>query len=234
MKKKFIVLAMSAMAVILTGCGDSSDKTESKKPSKPEQKTEKSQTEKQPENQTVTDKIQQKTESRNTQNNSVKQTESTAKKNLTQLCGIVFGTVGKSDVPSKNSRLGDETMHFVKVQKKFMNFNDYYVLLTPKTKKIYGIIMCSTFKNADEAKKYFHLVKAVLAKHYNMKGEVNIYGKWHDFIFDNGQITVRYDSGFSNYSVEIRAYSSEYEELKKQEEKSVNTGDVQNVDTSGL
>lgn len=161
--------------------------------------------------------------------------EKSAKKNIINgLCGITFGSVHKKNNHEKNGKLtSGEIMYFVDPPKKFMGFDRYYVMITPTTNRIYSIWMIKDFSNPAEASSEFEKVGAVLENHYKIKGEQGMFSidPMKNFRFDNGNILLKCDKGFDSATIEIRAYSKEFEDLNEKETKDTA---INNTDTSAL
>lgn len=157
----------------------------------------------------------------------------TIKNELEGLCGIKFGTeFPKNNNPRNGKLTSGEIMYRVNPMKKFMGFTDYYVMTTPISQKIYSIWLSQNFKESAEAREEFEKVSTILENHYKIKGEREIsFDPLQTYRFDNGRIVLKCDLGFGENTLEIRAYSDEFEELNEQEKKEAA---IKSTDTSAL
>ena len=155
------------------------------------------------------------------------------KKEIFGLCGIEFGSFFSRNNNPRNGKLtSGEIMYAVNPLTKFMGFTDYYVLITPASEKVYSIWMRQEFENSAEGRAEFDKVAAVLENHYKIKGEKEFsIDPVMVFRFDNGRIVLKLDIRFRKSALEIRGYSTEFEDLNEQEKKETA---VRTTDTSAL
>ena len=82
--------------------------------------------------------------------------------------GVLFGQT-LSDIKNQYDStllyIGDEEYRFEPTEK-FLQFEDYYFVLTPVSKKVFKIVMRVRFKDAKVAREYRDTVINTLATHY--------------------------------------------------------------------
>ncbi len=123
-------------------------------------------------------------------------------------------------------------------KKKFRSFNEYYVLITPKTHKIYGIWGIGTVGNSQKCEKEQALIMDLLQKKYGVQeNEVPFDPLTGAKNIDQGNrdVTVKcsgfVDMSFVDMSINIRYYDRELKKLAEKERLEI-VGS--NVDDSGL
>lgn len=123
-------------------------------------------------------------------------------------------------------------------KKKFRSFHDYYVLITPKTHKIYGIWGIGTSENPQKCEKEQALIMDLLQKKYGIQeNDVSFDSSTSVKNIDQGNrdITVKCsgfaDMSFVDMSINIRYYDRELKKLAEKERLEI-VGS--NVDDSGL
>ncbi len=119
------------------------------------------------------------------------------------------------------STLKDGTrMYEFRPKNPFRSFTKYYVLITPKTKKIYAILGIGEAENTDTAKKEQALVMDLLQKKYGVEQDTGVLGKLYDakLISKGNRMVGTKVSGFGSVTIDIRYYDNE---LTKVAEKSV-------------
>lgn len=157
-----------------------------------------------------------------------------AKKILEGLCGFKFGTEFPKNNNPKNGKLTTgEIMYRIYPTKKFAGFTDYYVLTTPISQQIYSIWLSQNFEMSSVAREEFDKICTILENHYKIKGKDDYFSidSTRTYNFDNGRIVLKLNTGLSNHTLEIRAYSDEFEELNTQEKKEIA---IKTTDTSAL
>ncbi len=89
--------------------------------------------------------------------------------------GFHLGEIFKPKSASDNMTIATgETLYRIKPKEKFRKFNTYYVLITPVSKKIYGIWAEVDLKNRPQAEREFKVVLTLLEKKYETKAAAGI------------------------------------------------------------
>lgn len=154
-----------------------------------------------------------------------------------KLDGCFGQTFGKIKVPTNNSRneqhFDKSIKYFYVPPKKFMGFQKFFYLLTPKSKKVYCIIAEWDVEEDDNVREKYNNIVAVLENHFKMRGkkESSFDHGWTTFTFDNAKIIVRYIDGFDYGLIVFEATSTEYEKLNEKEKRQ---RAILETDTSGL
>lgn len=123
-------------------------------------------------------------------------------------------------------------------EKKFRSFDDYYVLITPKTHKIYGIWGIGTAENSQKCEKEQALIMDLLQKKYGVQEKERLFDPLTD-VKNIGQgnrdVTVKCsgfgDMSFVDMSINIRYYDRELKKLAEEERLEIIGSQV---DDSGL
>lgn len=130
--------------------------------------------------------------------------------------GINLGSFfNPQDALETTNLTSGEKMYKINVPKKVRKFIDYYVLITPKTQKIYSIWGEAKFKDRG-AKREFSVIRNLIYKKYNNKGKKDMFGDSCTWDIGNCRIYLK-SSGYSSTSLEIRYTNNDLEELAKQE-----------------
>jgi len=132
---------------------------------------------------------------------------STAEEKITSAFGLKLGD--NFDITSSigESSLTDGTpLYLFEASKKFRSFANYYVMVTPKTRKIYSIWGIGQIDNTPSCKKEQALVMAILQKKYGKPEKGGLTSSFRDIKnIDQGNRNVLTKcTGFSDVSIEIR------------------------------
>ena len=149
-----------------------------------------------------------------------------AKPELKRVCGVEFGAVCRVVNHPRNQTYRylsgrEKTAYYFVPEKKFDNFQNYYLWVTPKNKKVYAISMTADFKSSQEAMRFFDKICVVLEKHYKVKPKEVFAMKTKTLLFklDNGEILLEIDSGFGSYEVSVKMEHTELAASCEAEEK---------------
>ncbi len=160
--------------------------------------------------------------------------KSYSEEEITSAFGLKLGDVFEPSQAIGTSSLTDGTpMYRFLPTKKFRSFEDYYVMITPKTHRICSIWGIGPVENTGKCEKEQAVIIELLAKKYGQpEGEGffdSIYGAKR-IDHGNRDITVKC-SGFVDSSIEIRYTDRELKELAENEriEK-----ESENIDDSAL
>jgi hypothetical protein len=129
---------------------------------------------------------------------------SIAENKISSAFGLSLGADFDIKSSTGESSLTDGTpLYLFEASKTFRSFNNYYVLVTPKTQKIYSIWGIGEFENTPSCKKEQALIMAILKSKY---GEPNKKSKKREIQIisqDNREIMTKC-SGYSDVTIEIR------------------------------
>lgn len=148
--------------------------------------------------------------------------------------GIKLGEVFDVSKAIGKSSLTDGTpMYQFSPKKKFRSFSTYYVLITPKTHKVYSIWGIGNMKNDPSCKKEQALVMAILQKKYGKEERSEIFSSLYDMknIDQGNRYVLTKCSGFSDVSLDIRYTDKKLEMLAENERILLES---EKVDSSGL
>ncbi len=153
--------------------------------------------------------------------------------------GIQLGDYFDTSSAIGTGELEDGTpMYQFSPEKKFRSFDDYYVLITPKTHKIYGIWGIGTAENSQKCEKEQALIMDLLKKKYGVKEKEGFFDPVtgaKNIDQGNRDVTVKCsgfrDMSFVDMSINIRYYDRELKKLAEEERLEI-VGSK--VDDSGL
>ena len=130
--------------------------------------------------------------------------------------GINLGSFfNPQDALKVSKTTNGETLYIINAPKKIRKFTNYYVLITPKTQKIYSIWAQAKFKDGG-AKREFSVIRNLIYKKYKNKGKKGIFGSDCNWNIGKCNIYLK-NSSFMNSSLEIRYTDNDLEKLAKQE-----------------
>jgi hypothetical protein len=153
--------------------------------------------------------------------------------------GIQLGDYFDTSSAIGTGELEDGTpMYQFSPEKKFRSFDDYYVLITPKTHKIYGIWGIGTAENSQKCEKEQALIMDLLKKKYGVKEKEGFFDPVtgaKNIDQGNRDVTVKCsgfrDMSFVDMSINIRYYDRELKKLAEEERLEIVSS---KVDDSGL
>ncbi len=153
--------------------------------------------------------------------------------------GIQLGDYFDTTSAIGTGELEDGTpMYQFTPEKKFRSFDDYYVLITPKTHKIYGIWGIGTAENSQKCEKEQALIMDLLKKKYGVKEKEGFFDPVtgaKNIDQGNRDVTVKCsgfrDMSFVDMSINIRYYDRELKKLAEEERLEIVSS---KVDDSGL
>lgn len=154
-----------------------------------------------------------------------------------KISGAFGMTIGEAFDPATaigESELTDGTpLYRFTPEIEFRSFTRYFVMITPKTKKIYAIWATGPFKNTETAKKEQALVMEILRQKYGELKEPGLFDAMGDVLMiDHGdRYIVTKISGFTDITFDIRYYDRELKELAEKERLEL---EAAKVDSSGL
>jgi hypothetical protein len=117
--------------------------------------------------------------------------------------------------------------------KKFRSFDRYFVLLTPKTNRIYGIWAMGKCENSSTGKKERAVIMTLLEKKYGSKEKSGLIATLYDAkqITQGSRSVLVKVSGMFDTSIEIRYTDSDLSALAEKERIEI---EASKVDDSGL
>ncbi len=154
-----------------------------------------------------------------------------------KIAGAFSINLGDDFEPSKaigKGVLTDGTpMYQFAPQKKFRSFSRYFVLITPKTHKVYSIWGIGNIENSPTCEKEQKLLMAILQKKYGKQQKKDLFSSLYDAeMINQGE---RYIStkctGFSNVTIDIRYKDQKLEKLAENERIELES---EKLDSSGL
>lgn len=155
-----------------------------------------------------------------------------------KLDGLFGQTFGKIKVPTNNSRneqhYDKSIKYFYVPPKKFMGFQKFFYLLTPKSKKIYCIIAEWTVSENESVEDNFNNLIAVLENHFKIRSKTPDFTFVNDrkiLRFENAEIEVVCHDSIRRGKIILEATSTEYEKLNEKEKRQ---RAILETDTSGL
>lgn len=157
-----------------------------------------------------------------------------AEDKITGAFGIKLGQVfDPSDAIGKGSLTDGTPMYKFTPKKKFRSFSNYYVLITPKTHKVYAIWGIGNMENDPSCKKEQALVMAILQKKYGKVEKDQLFSSLYDIkqINQGNRYVLTKCSGFSDVSLDIRYKDKKLETLAENERILLES---EKVDSSGL
>jgi len=157
-----------------------------------------------------------------------------AEEKITGAFGIKLGqTFNPQDAIGKSSLTDGTPMYQFSPKKKFRSFSTYYVLITPKTHKVYAIWGIGAMENDPSCKKEQALVMAILQKKYGKVEKDQLFSSLYDIkqIDQGNRYVLTKCSGFGDVTLDIRYKDRKLEE---QAEKERIILESEKVDSSGL
>lgn len=118
-------------------------------------------------------------------------------------------------------------------KKRFRSFNRYYVMITPKTHRIYSIWAIGPVENTEVGEKEQAVIMTLLERKYGKKEKEGLF----DALMDAKQVDQgnRYAmvkvSGFMDVTIDIRYYDKKLSDLAEKERVAL---EAEKVDDSGL
>ena len=134
--------------------------------------------------------------------------------------GMVLGSVYD---PSNTINIGSLTdgtpMYQFNPSQKFRSFNRYYVMITPKSNKIYSIWGIGDVENTEKGKKEQALIISILKNKYGESEKEGLFDSLSDLkqIDQGNRYIIVKVSGYSDVTIEIRYYDKSLAELAEQE-----------------
>ena len=118
-------------------------------------------------------------------------------------------------------------------KKNFRSFSRYYVLITPKTQKVYSIWGIGSMENDPTCKKEQQLLMAILQKKYGKKEKKDLFSSLYDTeMIDQGdKFILTKCSGFTDVTIDIRYKDQKLEKLAENERIKLES---EKLDSSGL
>ncbi len=116
---------------------------------------------------------------------------------------------------------------------KFRSFENYYVLITPKTHKIYSIWGIGKVDNVEKGKKEQALIMTILEKKYGKPEKEGFMSSMMDssMITHGDRYVMVKLSGFTDVTIDIRYYDRKLTEMAEKERIEI---EAEKVDSSGL
>ena len=148
--------------------------------------------------------------------------------------GIKLGQQFNPDNAIGMAKLTDGTpMYQFNPKKKFRLFKRYYVLITPKTHKVYGIWGISNMENLDTCKAEQKVLMAILEKKYGKAKKEGLMSALMDakMIDQGNRYVLTKCSGIVDVTLEIRYYDMKLKNLAEKERISL---EAKQVDDSAL
>ncbi len=147
-------------------------------------------------------------------------------------------TLGQTFDPEEStgkSELTDGTpMYAFSTPKGFRSFSRYYVLITPKTHKVYAIWGIGDIENTPKCKKEQIVIMELLKEKYGEEEDnLGLMASLSDakFIYQGDRSIMTKCTGFMDVSIEIRYKDKRYEKLAEEERISM---EVEKLDSSNL
>ena len=157
-----------------------------------------------------------------------------AEDKITGAFGMKLGdTFNISSAIGKGSLTDGTIMYQFTPKKKFRSFDKYYVMITPKTKRIYSIWAVGTVENTEVGTKEQAVIMSILEKKYGTKNKEGLMDTMMDVkqIDQGNRYIIVKVSGFANVTIDIRYYDKK---LSQQAEKERIELEAEKVDSSGL
>ena len=157
-----------------------------------------------------------------------------AEEKITGAFGIELGQIfNPQDAIGKGSLTDGTPMYQFSPKKKFRSFATYYVLITPKTHKVYSIWGIGNMENDPSCKKEQALLMAILQKKYGKVEKDQLFSSLYDIkqIDQGNRYVLTKCSGFGDVNLDIRYKDKKLEE---QAEKERIILESEKVDSSGL
>ena len=157
-----------------------------------------------------------------------------AEEKISGAFGVKLGQVfDPSGAIGKGSLTDGTPMYQFSPKKKFRSFSTYYVLITPKTHKVYAIWGIGNMENDPYCKKEQALVMAILQKKYGKAEKDQLFSSLYDMknIDQGNRYVLTKCSGFSDVSIDIRYKDKKLATLAENERILLES---EKVDSSGL
>lgn len=157
-----------------------------------------------------------------------------AEEKITGAFGIELDqTFNPQEATGKGSLTDGTPMYQFSPKKKFRSFTTYYVLITPKSQKVYSIWAIGKTENDPSCRKEQALVMAILQKKYGKVEKDQLFSSLYDIkqIDQGNRYVLTKCSGFGDVSLDIRYRDKKLEE---QAEKERIILESEKVDSSGL
>ena len=133
----------------------------------------------------------------------------------------------------KSSLTDGTTMYQFKPEKPFRSFSRYYVLITPKTNKVYGIWAIGDIDGDAKCGKEQDLLMAILSKKYGKSDNQDVMSSFMDIekiAIGNRRILTKC-SGYSDVTIDIRYYDDDLKLIAEEERIELES---EKLDSSGL
>ena len=181
------------------------------------------------------------TKSSNKTSSNLKTVQTTTQKVKKQKTNPIKGAFGytlgftfdkKSAIKVGELTSGDP-IYAVQPTKKFRKFNEYSVLITPKTNKIYAIWARAKFDNIAAALEELKVVKALIEKKYGKKFENSTFSMNNQtsLYFGDRDIFIQTDNNYKSAMLEIR-YTDD--RITKIAEKEKISNEMKNSDSDAI
>jgi hypothetical protein len=133
----------------------------------------------------------------------------------------------------KGSLTDGTIMYMFNSSKPFRSFSKYYVLITPKTNKVYGIWAIGDIESDPMCEKEQDLLMSILTKKYGKPENTNSMFSFMDTeTIQNGNRTIITKcSGYSDVSIDIRYYDNNLKSIAEKERIELES---EKLDASGL
>lgn len=148
--------------------------------------------------------------------------------------GVILGdTFGLSSAIGKSSLTDGTPMYRFNPKKKFRSFSRYYVLVSPKSHKIYAIWGIGDIENTPTCQREQKLLMAILQGKYGKQKDKDLFSSLYDakMISQGDRYVMTKCTGFSDVTIGIRYYDNRYEKLAENERIELES---KKVDSSGL
>lgn len=158
--------------------------------------------------------------------------------NITGAFGVKLGEkLNKLHVINVSSTTDDEPLYEITPVKRVKFWDDYYVLITPITKKVYSIWGIKRGLSKIDCEANLEAVASIIEKKYRVRKQEPIFSLDKDYFFEkgNGVIDLKCDSNFDSdfnevYDFYIQYYSKELENKASQERVKLKAKGVKNTD----
>lgn len=151
--------------------------------------------------------------------------------------GGAFGIdLGQQFDPTQATAQGELTngtpMYGFKPTKPYQAFQDYWVLITPRTQQVYAIWARGKFDNAAKASAEADVLMTILTRKYGPQDKDSMaIGDVRVIQQANRSVVVKVDNNFSSAALEARYYAIDLEQLAKEERLQIEAAER---DTGGL
>lgn len=134
--------------------------------------------------------------------------------------GMELGATFDPSVTIGKGSLTDGTpMYQFRPEKKFRSFDRYFVMITPKTHKIYSIWGIGDVENTEVGKKEQAVLMTILQKKYGKPEKEGLFNSIMDAkqIDQGNRYIIVKVSGFMDVTIDIRYYDRKLRELAEKE-----------------